>query len=206
VIPHLLFVGYLKRVLEIYDGILKSDPLNQEIQLNEIEVFGYLGDIQRTETIYERARAFYGDNFFLCNLMISKARLGSGHAVSRDDILISNPINDAAKKHLNSPKEGLAEVRRYYADDNYQDELSLISILQWAAYFGDPELAIDAMEKVVSIDGETIKNIWYPSMHEVRQQPRFKALVKKIGLVDYWNTFGWPDICHKLDNGDFVCD
>lgn len=28
----------------------------------------------------------------------------------------------------------------------------------------------------------------------------------KIGLVEYWNEFGWPNICHQLDNGDFECD
>jgi len=43
-------------------------------------------------------------------------------------------------------------------------------------------------------------------MHEVRQTPRFKKFVKDIGLVDYWNKFGWPEICHQLDNGDFECD
>jgi len=31
-------------------------------------------------------------------------------------------------------------------------------------------------------------------------------ITEKIGLVDYWNKFGWPDICHQLDGGDFECD
>jgi hypothetical protein len=43
-------------------------------------------------------------------------------------------------------------------------------------------------------------------MKEVRQTPQFKDFVKDIGLVDYWNKFGWPDTCHPLANGDFVCD
>jgi hypothetical protein len=29
--------------------------------------------------------------------------------------------------------------------------------------------------------------------------------VVKVGAA-YWNKFGWPDMCHKLDNGDFECD
>jgi len=43
-------------------------------------------------------------------------------------------------------------------------------------------------------------------IREVRQTARFKTLVKKIGLVEYWNKFGWPDICHQLNHGDFKCD
>jgi hypothetical protein len=43
-------------------------------------------------------------------------------------------------------------------------------------------------------------------MSKTQQLPRFKTFVKKIGLVDYWNKFGWPDMCHKLDNGDFECE
>jgi len=49
-------------------------------------------------------------------------------------------------------------------------------------------------------------SFWGPLTKEFQHLPRFKELVKEIGLVDYWNEFGWPDICHKLDNGDFECD
>ena len=76
----------------------------------------------------------------------------------------------------------------------------------WAAYFDDPEFAMDAMERACSLKISSAGFLWYAVFHEVRQIPRFKKLMRKIGLVDYWNKFGWPDICHKLDNGDFVCD
>ena len=76
----------------------------------------------------------------------------------------------------------------------------------WAAYFGDPEFAMEAYEKAVSMCGTNLYKIWLPVMREVRQLPRFKEFVREIGLVDYWNKFGWPDICHQLDNGDFECE
>lgn len=48
---------------------------------------------------------------------------------------------------------------------------------------------------------------WLPAFHiEAVHEVRPKQLVKEIDLVDYWNEFGWPDICHPLDNGDFVLD
>jgi hypothetical protein len=97
-------------------------------------------------------------------------------------------------------------LHHFYSDSDYQDVKSFTTISFWAAYFGDHDFAMDAVEKAVSIDGGNINNYWRPLFKKVRQTPRFKALVKKIGLVDYWNEFGWPDICHKLDNGDFECD
>jgi hypothetical protein len=75
-----------------------------------------------------------------------------------------------------------------------------------AAYYGDPELAMDALVKGIRIDASGTFFFWLPAMHEVRQLPRFKEFVKEIGLFDYWNEFGWPDICRPLDNGDFECD
>ena len=43
-------------------------------------------------------------------------------------------------------------------------------------------------------------------MREMRQLPRFKKFIKEIGLFDYWNKFGWPDICRRLDNGIGIGD
>jgi hypothetical protein len=76
----------------------------------------------------------------------------------------------------------------------------------WAAYFGDPEFAMNAMERAVNIQAMALYLIWLPVMKEVRQLPRFKEYVREIGLVDYWNKFGWPDICRQLEGGDFECD
>jgi len=47
---------------------------------------------------------------------------------------------------------------------------------------------------------------WTQLGQEARQLPRFKEFVKEIGLVDYWNKFGWPDFCHQLNNGDLEFD
>jgi len=199
-------VGYFKRAHELLEEVIKSDPLNGGYRVGLAESFGYLSDMQRAEEAYELVRAIYGDDCFLCNLHITMARLGSGQAVTSKDILISSPIHDAAKEHLESPKEGLAELRQFYSNTDNLDPGSITSIAFWAAYFGDPEFAMDALEKVVNTDAGAINNYWCPLMKQVRQLPRFNKLVKKIGLVDYWEQLGWPDMCHKLDNGDFECD
>ena len=48
--------------------------------------------------------------------------------------------------------------------------------------------------------------LWYPSHAPLRKTDRFKALVRKAGLVDYWRARGWPDLCRPVGADDFVCN
>ena len=98
------------------------------------------------------------------------------------------------------------ELRRLYnnGDKLLSFDLMLISIL--AAHFGDSHFAMNVMEKVYDLDATLVHALWLPVMKEVRQLPRFKEFLKEIGLIDYWEQFGWPDICRPLENGDFECD
>ena len=44
-----------------------------------------------------------------------------------------------------------------------------------------------------------------PNVARFRADPRFQALVRDTGLLDYWRAVGWPDLCRPL--GDRVeCD
>jgi len=144
-----------------------------------------------------------GDNW---RESIGLLRLNFGEAFTGDDIISDNVIDIAAKDYIDYPKEGIAVLHRFYIDENNLTHDNLMEISLWAAYFGDPEFAMDAIEKGLRIDATGIFQVWLPVMHEVRQTPRFKKFIKEIGLVDYWNKFGWPDICRQLDNGDFECD
>jgi hypothetical protein len=129
------------------------------------------------------------------NGSINFLRLGTGDVISSDAILYSNPIVDVVKERLGSLEKGLEELRRIYTDSNNLSGLDYMYISIWAAYFSDPEFAMDFMEKVLSLDCSSVFWFWYPLMHEVRQLPRFKELMKEIGLVDCWNEFRRCNVC-----------
>jgi TolB-like protein len=196
-------VGHIEKAKEILEGKLRNDPLNGIFRVLYIECLGFLGDRKGMEKEYQHGRELHGDQWAMFSVEnLSRVRLGTGNVASRDDLSYSSPVFDMAKDHLKSPKEGLAELRRLYNDGSVDfDHIGI-----WAAYFGDTEFTMEVFEKGLSIGACYAYDLWYPVMKEVRQTPRFKKFVKKIGLVDYWNKFGWPDMCHKLDNGDFVCD
>jgi adenylate cyclase len=204
---HSLIVGNYERANEIIEAARQTDPLNQTIYAFHILTSsGLLGDVQQADEKYDHGRALFGDHWFWGDHFITLIRLGAKDVVHHGDIVESNVINDMAKEHLDSPKEGIAKLHQLYSDRNKLSESEITNISIWAAYFGDPEFALDAMEKGVKINATGLFKIWSPVMREVRQLPRFKEFVREIGLVDYWNQFGWPDLCHAVGDHDFECD
>lgn len=47
---------------------------------------------------------------------------------------------------------------------------------------------------------------WAPRHKALRNNPRFKDVLRKMGFVDYWKKHGWPDRCRPQGDDDFVCD
>jgi tetratricopeptide (TPR) repeat protein len=201
-------IGYFKKSREILEESMRNDPLNESARRSYVLILGLLGDMQGVENENERCKALFGDEWKALDMGSAYYRLGTGDPVSRDEIEYSSIIFNTAKEYLDSPKEGLAKLHQLYSDENNLSEIDITDISMWAAYFGDSEFAMDAMEKGVRINATGFFKIWYPVMKEVRKLPRFKEFIKEIGLVDYWNKFGWPDnnICRPVGDDDFKCD
>jgi hypothetical protein len=45
---------------------------------------------------------------------------------------------------------------------------------------------------------------WTPEYRPFRQDPRFQALVTRLGLMEYWQQYGPPDDC-DLKDGKLTC-
>ncbi len=48
--------------------------------------------------------------------------------------------------------------------------------------------------------------MWDSSYQEFRQTSAFRSRVKESGLLAYWQTNGWPDLCRAVGDDDFECD
>jgi hypothetical protein len=75
------------------------------------------------------------------------------------------------------------------------------SIVIWAAYHGDDNLALSALRQVNNPSFE-----WGPLLSGTRKLPAFKEFVRDIGLVEYWREFGWGQHCRPVDDLDFECE
>jgi tetratricopeptide (TPR) repeat protein len=204
---HYHAVGNFIKAHELLVEAREKDPLNGDNREKYIFNLTFQNDRQGAEEEYERGLTLLGDKWKdKGDSHITIARFGAGDILSSEDILRSDPIYALAMKHLESPEEGLDALHHIFSDEESltNDDYAQIAIL--SAYFGDPNFALDTLEKSLSGTGVGAFFFWFPVMHDVRQLPRFKQIVREIGLVDYWEKFGWPDLCHPTDDGDFVCD
>lgn len=75
-------------------------------------------------------------------------------------------------------------------------------------HVGAPERVLESFESAADA-GYTVavRNamLWHPTYATVRKTGRFKTLVRKLGLVDYWRARGWPEFCHPVGTNDFAC-
>jgi TolB-like protein len=81
-------------------------------------------------------------------------------------------------------------------------ELSFVLV-----YVGLPERALEFNEHLADA-GYYLTNfdvLWSSDYAVVRKTQQFKALVRKMGLVDYWRAKGWPQWCHPTTGDDFEC-
>jgi TolB-like protein len=75
------------------------------------------------------------------------------------------------------------------------------------AYTSTPERMLDWPEKALK-DGDyrPLQSLWWPTPSSVRKTERFKTLMRKAGIVDYWRAKRWPDLCHPTTGDDFACN
>ncbi len=77
------------------------------------------------------------------------------------------------------------------------------------SYVGAPDRVLDFPERALeagSSPGNGLRLLWDPRNAPVFKTERFKTLVRKWGLVDYWRQRGWPDRCRAQGVDDFVCE
>ncbi len=77
---------------------------------------------------------------------------------------------------------------------------------------GEPERAFDLFEHGhVGLSDAYLNWLWQPEdwSRKARQHPAFQGFAKRIGLVHYWQKYGWPDLCKPQPQAgpdSFTCE
>jgi TolB-like protein len=76
-------------------------------------------------------------------------------------------------------------------------------------YAGAPDRSLDFFDGLADAQvpgvGNAPRLLWSPAFKPTRGTERFKALIRKTGLIDYWRAKGWPDVCRPIGADDFTC-
>jgi TolB-like protein/Tfp pilus assembly protein PilF len=82
-------------------------------------------------------------------------------------------------------------------------------ILKFAAERGDrSSVAIEIAVVPLGIfpNGISSANIWVASYQRYRHSPKFRQMMRDMGVVDYWQKHGFPPQCKAIAKDDFECD
>jgi TolB-like protein len=84
---------------------------------------------------------------------------------------------------------------------------ALVTVLPSLYYdLADPNPAFDAVDVMIpqGTGLYALWRMWEPQFTHLRNHPRFRDLARRMGLVEYWREFGWPDLC-RPEGDSFVC-
>jgi hypothetical protein len=75
------------------------------------------------------------------------------------------------------------------------------------AHVGALDRILESPERAARIGNFVrLADVWDPHYAPLRKTERFKNLIRKAGLVDYWRARGWADHCHPAGANDFACE
>jgi adenylate cyclase len=69
------------------------------------------------------------------------------------------------------------------------------------------EVLLDSLDKdhLVWASRLDLSHFWTSEGRPLRTDPRFSKLVERIGMVDYWKQYGYPDSCRAGTDAPIVC-
>jgi TolB-like protein/tetratricopeptide (TPR) repeat protein len=211
-------VGQVKRAIEELERVRRDDPLDVFARNQLLLAFEVSEDYARADAEMRQILELPGaSNSALLGTAVTRAQ-GRRDLAKLDKALEALPQEGGGvpmaagqlRSLLNAPVAARRELRRIFGERQNQDDIYGYSgMIQWAAWFGDRDLALQALEvlRQQQFNFETWGwIIWRPVMRDVRTEPGFKALVKDMGLVDYWRASGdWGEFCKPVDKDDFAC-
>jgi TolB-like protein len=194
----LLETGHTREAIAVLERARALDPLNLSVPIFLISAYNDAGDFKAAFAEAERA-----DRIFVSPITHGAAAEAALGARDRVQILRWMDGTDPLRALLDKP----AEARAYLHGTSPTATALPVKAL-FFAYFGDAQGALESL-RTASRQGAlafAALNMWSPVMHDVRQLPDFKQLVRDMHLVDYWRQAGWPDRCHPTTGEDFECE
>jgi tetratricopeptide (TPR) repeat protein len=198
--------GRLKESLAIAERVRMLEPFVPTYQRNLAGAMQINGQNQASIPILESIPADAGG--YYRSVYLARAYAAAGDYAKSSDTLLAISGNQVSRRSVEEAarliRTAPTKAKAPGALPVLEGELSFVY-----AYVDAVDRTLDYPERGVAINflgQSTLDPVWYPPFAPIRKTERFKALMRKAGLVDYWRAKGWPDLCHPVGADDFVCD
>ncbi len=203
---HLMCVGRTNAALEVGLIAHSLDPLHPGTNQVLGEMYEAAGDYENME---KRSNSAYKLGHYGGLLTIAKQRINEG------DFAEALRLMNLVAAEYDVPAE-LMELRvaafqnsdqvDVYLEqlDKYSSEFAPIRFLWDYIRLGQLDIAFNIASDPNTFIANRWFDIWESDTRAFRADPRFEALVRNAGFVEYWNEYGWPPACQQID-GKIVC-
>jgi hypothetical protein len=118
---------------------------------------------------------------------------------------VSAPFLRTLAGKISDKDAARAVLREAFEDPANRDAAHTMVIYQLADVLDDRDLALAAIGVVIRTY-HLDPVVWVTSRSGIRSTPQFKALLREMGVADYFRTSGnWGDFCKPLGAEDFEC-
>jgi DNA-binding winged helix-turn-helix (wHTH) protein/tetratricopeptide (TPR) repeat protein len=205
---HFHAVGRLRDSLDAYQRALTIAPGNPIMTMARAEVLSAAGRYREARPIFQDDAATKPDRARIDRIWLTAAITGQDWETANR--LIPSVPDDQARAAMRPLVAALAsgdKVAAHAAGAAFEriatDSASLSALTVMAlAWSGRDLAAIDAAERRFRVKGynNVLGALYSPGFAAARKTPEFEAMVRRIGLFDYWQSPGHsPDFCTAAD-------
>jgi len=202
-------LGRAQEAVEQQYRVRRDDPLSVGASWGLQYQLGCAGRLDEADQEYARASSLLGRHFAFdwqaCLRQMARRDHEGLRQLYSADFSDRQPFAPRLLAAFDDTPKALAIVRELLDDPQSNSPFHLSGVAHWAAYFGDEDLALDALTNGNALlQSFMITDIWQPNFAGLRQNPRFKQILIDIGLADHWRKTGnWGDFARPVGDDDF---
>lgn len=197
-----LSVGNFAYARDLLQQVRESDPQNSGARAFLVMANALLGEWGTATEQYEFGTRLFAP-WALGDSLMTYLLIGRNELDAARKIPSSSELDAAMLANLDTPQTALLELRRRY---DSAEPVATGGMAPWAAYFGDSALALEAIRASATQQAGILMYVWLPQFKDARRLPQFKTLMRDMGVVAYWQEYGWPAVCRPRGTNDFECD
>ena len=197
-------LGYFEEARRLLERCIEIDPGYLNCAHHLATTYVNQGDIDRALEVFEPTldRNFHSQTEVLVQVYAQRGERTLAVALAHAKMLGLEGAPaalwvDALAAPAADHSVGLALLEDWMRRSNARDALDAMPAIY---------LAFDAFDLYLEAGSSASLTLWVPSAARFRQSEQFDAVIRNLGILDYWQANGFPAFCRAVGADDFACD